>query len=182
MGMCSQAIAYVKVDQKDQPGPSISLNSGNAPVTRQLQSGLVVCYVVDANGRLEFIQERHLAEEQVSAEDLHATGMANLASRTASGIQVRDQGHWQGLLFDGNFEASLILLDSLWEESLKDKVSTGFVVCIPSRDILAFCDRDSVEGIRSLRQVVDRVWEGGDHLLTRTLYVREGKTWKPLKT
>ena len=51
----------------------------------------------------------------------------------------------------------------------------------PARDILAFCDTASVEGIGQFQQVVARIFPGGDHLISDRLYRREPRRWVPLE-
>src|SRR6266436_10426762 len=86
----SRAIAYLKAAvARDPAEPSIAFSGVNAPVLRDLQNGLVVSYVVDTGNQFEYVQHRHLAEDKISEDDLHAIGLDNL-SRVASakGIQV----------------------------------------------------------------------------------------------
>jgi hypothetical protein len=83
------------------------------------------------------------------------------------------------IFFGGNFEASLILVDALWDEQLDHLGPNGFIITIPSRDILAFCDAESSSGVEHLRRIIARV-EGGDHPITSTLYRRNAatRTWR----
>jgi uncharacterized protein YtpQ (UPF0354 family) len=76
----------------------------------------------------------------------------------------------------GDFEASLILLDQLWDEHFRQFVSGDYAIAIPARDVLAFCDDDSEEGIGELEQLFARIAPMDDHLISDKLYVRrEGK-------
>ena len=80
----------------------------------------------------------------------------------------------------GNFESSCMLVDDLFDRLLAPHVPNGYVAAAPSRDVLAVCSRDSAAGIRELREMVDRLWPGGDHLVSNTLFVREQRSWRPL--
>jgi hypothetical protein len=81
------------------------------------------------------------------------------------------------LFLDGNFEASLILLDDLWDSTLIHYVTSGYAVAIPSRDVICFCDINASEGIKEMKQVIERVWEDGDHLLTKKILTRIAGKW-----
>jgi hypothetical protein len=81
------------------------------------------------------------------------------------------------MFLDGNFEASLILLEEFWNESPVGAAAAGIVVAIPARDVLACCDLASSEGIAELYEVVRRADHGGDHLLTPHLYSHQGQAW-----
>ena len=84
-----------------------------------------------------------------------------------------------GLLLDGQFESSLILLDDLWDSSLAKYTPKSPIVALPSRDVLAFCDAQSLLGIVELKQLVERSAEN-DHQLTTILYYRQDGQWLPL--
>jgi hypothetical protein len=75
------------------------------------------------------------------------------------------------VLFGGNFEASLVLIDPLWDEHLAHLAPNGYVIAIPNRDILAFCDARCLAGIETLRGMIE-IAQGGDHPITTTLYRR----------
>jgi hypothetical protein len=84
-----------------------------------------------------------------------------------------------GLLVDGQLEASLILLDDLSDSSLAKYTPNSAIVALPSRDVLAFCDVKSLQGIVELKQLVERSAEN-DHQLTTILYYRQYGQWLPL--
>jgi hypothetical protein len=81
----------------------------------------------------------------------------------------------------GNFEASLVLLDELWDGPLKQYTPNGAVVTVPARDMCAFCDARSAQGITELKRVAARVSKGGDHLISETLLMRKDGNWQPYK-
>ena len=144
---------------------------------KDLGNGLLVAYVIDLGDRLQYIQQRHLEASGLVESELHCHALNNLMGLVKDKLRVEAHGKAFAVLLDGNFEASLILLDDLWDESLAHRVVTGFIAVIPARDVLAFCDVDSLEGITELRGVVTRANAGGDHLLTPVLYRRQGRTW-----
>ena len=88
-----------------------------------------------------------------------------------------ENGDVHALLLDGHFEASLVLLDDLWDEALASYAPNGFIVALPARDVIAFCDAKSETGIAQLRDMVNRITAKGDHLVSQSLYQREGGAW-----
>ena len=167
---------YIKAavsDERDDPALPISLSE--MPVLRGLGNGLLVAYLVDCGDRLEYVKEGDLEKCGIDAETLHTEAMRNL-EQLASEMRLHPYGAICGLLLDGIFEATLLLADSLWE-SLRPRVQSTFAVAVPARDMLAFCDSESAEGINELQAMVDRVWPAGDHLITRRLYVRMDGRW-----
>jgi uncharacterized protein YtpQ (UPF0354 family) len=111
--------------------------------------------------------------------ELERLGIANLAALLGQkGADVRQYQNIFVVRFDGNFEASLILLDDLWNEELAHFVPNGYVAAVPRCDILAFCDAENASGILELRQLIQRV-ENGDHPISSVLNRRHGSIWTP---
>jgi uncharacterized protein YtpQ (UPF0354 family) len=108
-------------------------------------------------------------------------GLKNLALLANSrGVRVQPYGNIFAVLMGGDFEASLILLDAFWDKQLRQFVKGDYAVAVPARDMLAFCDASSEAGLDELRQVIQRVFPGGDHLLSDRIYVRRQLRWQVL--
>jgi uncharacterized protein YtpQ (UPF0354 family) len=173
------ALAYLKVEvPPDDPEPVVSLPWADAPVCRSLGDGLLVMYLMDQGDRFEYVNGRDLGAAGLREDDLHAIAVANLLSVVEEeGVELRAVPDAWALFFDGNFEASLLLLDGLWDDRLTEYHGGHPAVAIPARDVLAFCDGRSPEGIASLRRIVARVWPDGDHLLSDGLFRRQERRW-----
>jgi len=76
-----------------------------------------------------------------------------------------------------NRTASILLLNDLWEGGFRQFVVGEYAVAIPARDILAFCDSGSPEGIAELQRIIDRVRPTGDHLISSKIYLRREARW-----
>jgi len=102
----------------------------------------------------------------------------NLYSRAEQHLRFEPYGPVFAVLMDGNFEASVMLLDSVWDISFADKVRGGLVAAAPASDVLAFGDVSSAEAVAELRALMARVGgSGADHLLASTLYRRHHASW-----
>jgi uncharacterized protein YtpQ (UPF0354 family) len=165
----SRAVAYLKAAHT-MPGNGAGTTDPNDPVLTRLTEGVVIAYVVDEPQGLVFVQRRHLQEANMSVEQLHRQAVTNLSKLRDSSMRVQKHGPIYGVFLDGNFEASLFLLERLWQRDLAPLVDKGYAVCIPARDIMAFCDMDSQEGMATLRGMIEQVFDGGDHLLTQTIF------------
>ena len=176
---CTRAAASLKRALPVDDRPDITLSHQDSPVLTDLQNGLLVAYLVDQEERFHYVQYRHLAAAVTEAE-LERLGIANLATILGQkGADVRPYQNIFAVFFDGNFEASLILLDDLWNEELAHFVPNGlFIAAVPCRDILAFCDAENASGIQELRQAIQRA-EKGDHPISSVLYRRHGSIWTP---
>lgn len=172
------AIASIKV--ADQlPGSNITLSEAQAPVVTDLGNGLYVVYLVDDGENLTYVQHHHLQSANVKESALHEIGLMNLARKAKENLRTIEHGEIHGLLLDGMFEASLLLLDELWNGPLAKYAPNGAVIAIPTRDVLAFCDSQSAQGLTELKQLVGRSLPTEDHVLTSTLFRREGGDWHP---
>jgi hypothetical protein len=108
---------------------------------------------------------------------VHESAMNNLRDFMDERTRLQPHGSIFVLFLDGNFEASLLLADQLWDDSLVGYVQAGFVIAVPARDVLAFTDAESSAGIAELRGVVARLFPTGDHLISRNLYRRQSGRW-----
>lgn len=176
---CKDAIAYLKVQVKEAFN-EIELNSDEEPVMISIGNDLLISFLVDAGEEYRYIQGSHLVNEGMTKEDLKEIGIANLKRIAQERLEIKGLNGIYAAFMNGDFEASIILLDDIWDIELKKYADNDFVVAIPARDILAICDSKNEKGIEYLKSVCERVSESGDHLLTNDLYIRKDKTWEKL--
>jgi hypothetical protein len=178
MERIQKALAYLKpVAPDSDPAPVVTLGADDAPVLRAFAPGLLTTYLIDEGDSFSYVQGRDLREAGLGEEELHRLAVANLSELAEGKVTVRQNGPVWAVFLDGNFEASLTLLDDLWTRGLREYADDP-VVAIPARDILAFCDVESGAGLSELRAVVKRTWQAGDHLLSESLYRRVEGTWR----
>jgi uncharacterized protein YtpQ (UPF0354 family) len=177
-----QAIAYIKASN---PAPVagekvIELPPDATPVVRRYSEDLCICYMVDCGKHYEYVQESHLTAEQIDRDELHRIGLQNLKLVVARrDARVQPYKNIFAFLMGGDFEASVILMDELWDREFRQFVKGDYAAAIPARDILSFCDSNSAEGISELQELIERMQPVGDHLLTKSIYVRRNGDWKP---
>lgn len=172
----SQAFPYLKPTVGDSE-TTIALPRDDSPVLKVLNEYLLVAYLADSCDHLTYITQRVLDEARVSVSELHSIAVSNLKSHAEQKLVVQQYGPVYAAFMGGNFEASLLLVEPMWDDWLDHVVRDSFIVAAPARDVLAFCDASSSEGVAELRQVIFRV-ENGDHVLQPHLYRRVAKTWQ----
>jgi len=173
---CDQAVAYL---QPTTPTTrTVDLTRPDIPVITDLGNGLLATYVVVQDDKLRYVQQCHLVEAGLSQAQLHHQAVVNLTllTKTKTAL-IQPHGDVFVVLCGGSFEASLILIDELWENTLNHFAPNGFIAAFPCRDILAFCDAGSATGIEQLRQIITRA-EEGDHHITPVPYYRSEATWR----
>jgi Protein of unknown function (DUF1444) len=181
MNEWARAIAYLKAKLPDEdPGVAVSLSPEDSPVLRDLGNGLLVSYVVDEGKNFGYVQKRHLFAAGIGASELHKSAIDNLYTLAEKHLRIQPYGPVFAVFMEGNFEASVLLLDTVWEVSLAKHVREEFVAAVPARDVLAFGDSSSPEAITELRTMIGRLKTSkGDHLLSTSLYRRKNGAWVP---
>jgi uncharacterized protein YtpQ (UPF0354 family) len=175
-----QAIAYVKRALPPEPLPGeavVKLSFEDSPVMRDLGNGLLVAYLVDEGSTYGYVQHRDLVSASVAEADLHATAITNLRRVAANRLRIQPYGEIFALLMGGTFEASMLLLDDLWEHSLAEYITGEVLVAIPARDILAFGNASSPGAVKALNDVIERLLAKGKAELATGLYRRSGGAW-----
>jgi uncharacterized protein YtpQ (UPF0354 family) len=152
--------------------PSAAPEADDPRLLREIGHGFMIAYAVDN----DWVRQRHLAASGLSPQDVHRQAMDNLFTLCAYHIRVQQFDTIFGVFIDGKFEASMFLLERLWQQDFANLVDKGYAIAAPARDVLAFCDIDSHEGKAELKRMIGRVWDGGEHLLSRELFRVRKKT------
>jgi uncharacterized protein YtpQ (UPF0354 family) len=161
--------------------PAVWLAAQDAPVLTELGNELLVGYVVDQGSRFQYVQRRHLLAEGMTEAELHRNAVANLALLLNDrGAEVHPCADGFVVVFDGNFEASLLLVDDLWDRQFAHLAPNGFVAAVPNGNNLAFCDLKTPEGPLQLRRIIQRVGVG-NHPISTALHYRDPtrRDWRP---
>lgn len=183
---CKEAVAYLKpIVKEDLDEECFTLSEENSFVHTFFNEDLIITFLVDdhQNNYFHYVQNRHILEEGLDEEQLLEIGVDNLyklADEKELRVHTLSEGCF-ALILDGSFEASLIVLEDLWDYSLKEFVSNGYAVAIPAKDILVFCDCNASNGIAKMKGIIEKVWEDGDHLLIDKILVRSEGKWSYLE-
>lgn len=172
-----KAIAYIKQDARGEQDSIFRLPQKYEPVLNDLGNGLLVAYLIERNNSFDYIQAWHLREEDITKDRMYEIGLKNLRRKASENLRIRAYKNIYAIFLDGNFEASLILINELWEKTLKQYIKNDYIVAIPTRDILAFCDSESQEGIRDLQILCKRIESEGANLLSADLFERLESRW-----
>jgi len=178
-----QARAYIKPRLDGGSSIDVSLSHDDSPVIRDLTDGLLVSYLVDEGESFSYVQNRDVAEAKMTDDVLHAIALSNLYELARHTLRIQPSGPVVAVMMEGNFEASVLLLDTVWDTSLASHVRGEFIAAVPSRDVLAFGDSSSSSAVEELRAVIRRVHRpGADHLISDRLYRRNLGRWVRYET
>lgn len=180
----SAAIAYLERHERsltDTALPPWSFmliddGSGGSVCAHSFSSELVVAYVVDVGDGPVRVTAQMLALAGITEAQLRFVGLANLG-QFAGKLKFRRVGRRLMLNGTSNFEASAILVDSIWERpELATFFPNGPIAAIGASNVLVVCDRGDAEEVASLQRSVELIWStgsGSGSLLGTELYVRE---------
>jgi uncharacterized protein YtpQ (UPF0354 family) len=176
---CDGSIAFLKADEPAGT-PVSSIPIGQEPVILPYGHGLLIAFVVDNGDRYKYVQQYHLDRAGYNKSRILEIGLKNLETRLAGKLTYHETGPVFVFTGSRDFEASALIVDSIWDHALKHLAPSGFAAAAPNRDVLLVCDRSSEPGLTELKAAVQRVYPVGDHPLVPTIFKRENGAWSPL--
>lgn len=160
---------------------TVTQRGGKAPkplFQEPLNDALTVHYAEDAPERLRYLTEADLAAWTTRPEALRVLALANLR-RVLSDVEVRRGNGLAMVTAGGNFEASLLLLDSLWTEA-QIGLPEPWVVAVPARDLLLVTSLSTPAMVERLRGIAQKAHRESAYALTPELFVRREGKWVAL--
>jgi hypothetical protein len=152
---------------------------GDLEVTRKmpvkaehLVADLWIVYAYDRPESLSFVR----AKDPGAIPQLHQQAIRYLR-QVLPPIERHGRGPCYMLTAGGTFEASLLLLDEIWQEQEK-AVEGELVAAVPARDMLIFTGSHSQTGMAALREIVQQTMEHGSYTVSSTLLVRRHGHWE----
>jgi uncharacterized protein YtpQ (UPF0354 family) len=159
---------------KDSRYISLFKPSDDAMV-QHLCGDLWVAYVEDLPDRMRSLKRQEVMESGVTEKDLHHLAKENLR-RIMPALERHGDGPWYLLTAGGDYTASLLLFDGIWDE-LANLVEGELVAIVPSRDVLMFTGTQPKEGLAAIRERAAEIAATGSYLISETLIARSGGQW-----
>lgn len=144
-----------------------------------LNSYLDVLYAEDTEFNIRYLSAADIETLGIDVDCLRSNAVKNL-ERELPPIQRRGADGYYMVTAGGNYEASLLLFDSIWNSS-NFVVKGEIVVGIPSRDLLFVTGSDDDENINRLKNVCKDIIAESGYSLTSVLFVRSGDKWEEFK-
>lgn len=198
VAVCEKYVAALKQTQMDTADTSASLDTNSivavirddlfleqiekyGPKTNRILSepfvaDLHVAYGRDSERGMAYLMESDRARLGLGLPELRRLSLANLLRILDTPRRVGD-GPLFMIVADGNYESSLLLADKLWEGQAP-LVKGELVAAVPARDVLMFTGSDSPDGLKAMRQSVDKIYKDASHVISKTLLVRRNGRWE----
>jgi uncharacterized protein YtpQ (UPF0354 family) len=162
---------------------TVRFSGADEPIVEHLAGDLLIMYAFDLPGRFVFVARRDREALGLEAGDLRPLSVRNLVTRRPK-PQIKQADKAVMLILDGDLEASLLLVDMLWEQ-LTPQIPGDLIAAVPARDTLAVSGTGVDGGIGVLNHAVRRFWERPSAnpklLLTPSLLTRRRNRWQLLE-
>jgi uncharacterized protein YtpQ (UPF0354 family) len=145
---------------------------GGSVKAEHLVADLWIVYAEDSPQSLRYLP----GDISTTLPELRQRAIRYLRSALPS-VQRHGGGPCYMLTAGGNFEASLLLLNEIWDQQAK-QVKGELVAAAPSRDVVMFTGSDSPAGLAELRTAVHRIHSSGSYPVSETLLVWRHGSWQ----
>ncbi|MBX3203817.1 MAG: hypothetical protein KF764_02050 [Labilithrix sp.] len=174
----ASALPYLSpTASEDDTAPLYAVGSLDAPVTRVFSTTLIVTYMIDEPGARVFVRARDVDRNR--RDELHARALDNLRAHAARRkLRFEPRGPTHVAKLDGEHDASLLLLDELWDPPTRVADPDGeLVAVVPSRGTLVFGGSATRGAVPELRATLSRL---NARALSPELFVRRAGAWETL--
>jgi uncharacterized protein YtpQ (UPF0354 family) len=145
--------------------------------TTEFPGGLTVYWVIDQLTSTQSVSDEQLAASGLTQAELGARALENLRKR-AEDIQLVDMGGSTGIVLDGYYESSLLLLPEFWQDI---DTRLGTVVAAPlARDVVIYLDGDDAAAVANVRDIVRTQFGQVAYPVSSDLFRWDGDHWTVL--
>lgn len=140
-----------------------------------LAEGLDVFYAEDTPSNIRYLDKQLLLDAGVEIETIRQQAVDNLLAILPD-IEVHGSDGLFMITADGNYEASLLLVNEIWTP-LNFDIRGDIVISIPARDMLLVSGSENTEELAQMIEIIDEIYSESPYHLTRELYVRRDDKW-----
>ena len=150
------------------------------PVYEDFSPDLIILYAEDSPKNIRYLTPKDLEALKIEKKDLRSLACENL-KRVIPKIERHGTNGLYMLTAGGDYEASLLLLDSLWNNS-QMPVQGEILVAIPTRDLLLVTGTGHPEAVEKVKQMANKSFEEGSYRLTPKLFIYRNGRFSDFKT
>jgi uncharacterized protein YtpQ (UPF0354 family) len=148
-------------------------------VYEDFNEDLIILYAEDSPKNIRYFNPEDLEKARIDRKDLRNLACENL-KRLLPNIEQHGANGLYMLAAGGDYEASLLLFDSIWS-GLKGIVRGDVVVAIPTRDVLVVTGSEDAEGILRMKNIIEDALAKGAYRLTKKMFVYRGDKFEEFR-
>lgn len=144
-----------------------------AMITEQYNDQLIIAYAQDNKNNIAYLTEDDFKTLSISRDSLKSIALSNF-SKILPNIQRQGGNGLYMLTAGGDYEASLILLSSIWTAE-NMPVDGDIIISIPNRDMLMITGSNNKAGISKMKGIAAESYKTGTYPISDRLYKWTGK-------
>ncbi len=146
-----------------------SLNGKSFPmITEKYNDQLIIAYAEDSKNSIKYLTEDDFKTLTISRDTLKSIALRNF-DKIIPNIQRQGDNGLFMITAGGDYEASLILLSSIWTKE-NFPVDGEFIIAIPNRDMLMVTGSKNKIGISKIKEIVADSYKTGNYQVSDRLY------------
>ena len=145
-------------------------------LTEKYNDQLVIAYAADSKNNIKFLTEADLKTLSIPKDSLKSIAIKNL-NKILPNFQIQDYHGLYMITAGGNYEASFILINSIWTKD-NFPVDGDLIIAIPTRDLLIITGSNNKNGINKIREIVAQSFKPGNYQISEHLYKWTGRRFE----
>ena len=137
-------------------------------ITEKYNDQLIIAYGQDSKNSIKYLTEDDFKKLSISRDSLKVVALKNLDKILPSIQRQGDSGLYM-ISAGGDYEASLILLTSIWTKE-NFPVDGDFIIAIPNRDLLMVTGSKNKTGINKIKEIAEDSYKTGNYQVSDHLY------------
>ena len=182
-----ESIEVEKKDFKDKILPKVKGKSFFEQVKEHLESSFVykkindelfIFYMIDDSLSLSSLTRKQFSSLNITKDSFYHLSVNNLENLHLNVELYKIDNHYM-LTAGGNFEASLLLLDHIWTESLP--IEGKVIVSVLTRNMVLLTEETNNIGLNEIKDVIKAEQGNLSYFITNKLFIYNEGTWKIYK-
>jgi len=145
-------------------------------ITEKYNEQLIIAYAEDSKNSIKYLTEEDFKTLSISRDSLKVIALRNF-DKIIPNIERRGDNGIYMITAGGDYEASLVLLTSIWTKEFFP-VDGDIIVAIPNRDMLMITGSNNKEGIEKIKRIVDDSYKTGNYPVSEHLFKWTGKKFE----
>ncbi len=149
-------------------------------IYEKLNDVLYIVYAFDTRENIRYLSQNDLKLLKLDKTQLLKIAKNNLLNYLPEIQTQGDTSELSVVIADGNYEASLLLIDDLWNKN-NFPVKGNIVVYIPNRDTVLVTGSDDKINLDKIHEIVYSPNVEWPHIVAEVGFIRSGNTWIEFK-